>query len=193
MPRHHRGSPRATGCRSASGQVGHSMAISQVGMDCSRRGAAADQRDVSRHLRAQSPGRVQQGFPRGRGFRRPLCRIMASAGTSSQRSSTRLRRVFSSDLVDQLVEPQRAEQRIAPQTRHDLSLPGEDSGLRTAEQLIAAERDHIRAGFKLSGTSGSSMPNGRRSTTQPLPRSSYTGRPRSRPSAASSPATRRAP
>ena len=54
-------------------------------------------------------------------------------------------------LADELVQPQRAEQRIAPQARDDLRLPGEDAGLRPAQQLIAAERDQVDAGLQTVG------------------------------------------
>jgi hypothetical protein len=50
-----------------------------------------------------------------------------------------------------LVQTQRAEQRIAAQARDDFRLAGQDAGLRTAQQFIAAERNQIRAGQQAVG------------------------------------------
>ncbi len=54
-------------------------------------------------------------------------------------------------LVNRLIEPQRAEQRIATQPRDNLGLSGEDAGLRAAEQFIAAEGHQIGAGAQAIG------------------------------------------
>ena len=60
-------------------------------------GAAADHRFARRSTSARRPGtRAQQRFARAGGSRPRVWRIMASAGTASQRSSSRLRSVFSS-------------------------------------------------------------------------------------------------
>jgi len=48
-------------------------------------------------------------------------------------------------LIDQLVEPQRAEQRIAPQTRNRFRLARQNPGLGPAQKFIAAERHQIHA------------------------------------------------
>ena len=101
-----------------------------------------------------------------------LWRIMRSAGTWSQSFQQQMAQRGFERLVNHLVQPQRAKHGIAPQARDDLRFSRQDARLRPAQQFIAAERNQVRAGPQAVGTSGSSMPNGRKSTTQPLPRSS---------------------
>ena len=54
-------------------------------------------------------------------------------------------------LADELIQAQRAEERIAAQARDQFGASGEEAGLRTAEQFIATERDQVHAGFQALG------------------------------------------
>ena len=56
-----------------------------------------------------------------------------------------------SSLVDHLVQAQGAEQGIAAQARDQLRAAGENSGLRSAEQFVAAEGHQIHAGGEAVG------------------------------------------
>ena len=107
---------------------------------------AADHRFARRSLPRAGPAGARRAPAHAGGSASALWRSMARAGTSSQRSNSMLRSVFSSDLVDDLVEAQRAKQRIAAQARDQLLAAGENSGLRSAEEFIAAEGDQIHAG-----------------------------------------------
>ena len=49
-------------------------------------------------------------------------------------------------LVDQLIDAEGAEQGIAAQARDQVGFADEQAGLRSAEKLVAAERDQVRAG-----------------------------------------------
>ena len=71
--------------------------------------------------------------------------------------------------VSQLVAPKRAEHRVAAAARHRRGIAGDDTGLRSAKQFVSAEGDEVVPAWRLSATTGSSMPQGRRSTRQPLP------------------------
>ena len=95
-----------------------------------------------------APARAPPALPRARGSAAALCRIMASAGTSSHRSSNRLRSVCLQRLVDQLIQAQRAKQRIAAQPRDQFRPARQNPGLRPAQQLVAAEGDQVRAGLQ---------------------------------------------
>ena len=142
---HRRIAWRAAAARHAT-TSSQSMAISQVGMDCS--GVApppitdspativgAQVREAAASS-ASARARICVGGLADHGQRRHLVPAF-----QQQMCAGALER-----LVDQLVEPQRAEQRIAAQARDQLRLAGENSGLRSAEQLVAAEGDQVGAG-----------------------------------------------
>jgi len=86
----------------------------------------------------------------------------------------------------QLVDPNRPEQRMPLDRLHQRPFAGDDPGLGATQQFVAAERDQIGPGSQI-------LPDGRlavnavgdRSTRQPLPASSMTGREASRPISAS--------
>ena len=147
------------------------------------RRAAADHRFARTALRASSPARAStQRFsalanlaPRHCGSWRSagICIPLAPAADVPQRGFQRL--------VDQLVEPQRAEQRIAAQARDQIRhRPARIPACGPPSSLSPLNETRSTPAARLSATSGSSMPKARRSTMQPLPRSSYTGMPRSR-------------
>ena len=80
----------------------------------------------------------------------------------------------------QLVDPHRAGERVAPDALDRVGRADDHAGLRAAEQLVAREADHGRAGLdRLDRAVGSSARSGR-SSSWPEPRSSITGTPCSR-------------
>jgi hypothetical protein len=54
-------------------------------------------------------------------------------------------------LVNRLIQTQRAKHGVAAQACDDLAFARQDAGLRTAQQLIAAERYQVRAGPQAVG------------------------------------------
>ena len=105
--------------------------------------------------------RDEQRVRRARGSRPRSGAIMPSAGMLSQRSSSTIAQRGFQRLVDHLVEPQRAKHGLRRRRATRSRASRQDAGLRSAEQLIAAEGDQVRAGLAdCRETSGSSMPNG---------------------------------
>ena len=83
----------------------------------------------------------------------------------------------------QLVRPERPLERMAPQPADQLGAAADDPGLRPAEELVARERDEVGARRRCSrGASGSSASGAK----LPEPRSSSSGSPWRRATAASS-------
>ena len=86
-----------------------------------------------------------------------------------------------------LVEAQRALQRVAVDRGDEVGAADDEAGLRAAEQLVAGEGDEVGASATASRTVGSRAGRRRaRSTRVPEPRSLTSGTPASRASAASS-------
>src|SRR5262245_56179882 len=54
-------------------------------------------------------------------------------------------------LINHLVEPERAKQRIAAKPRDNLRLAREDAGLRPSQKLVATEGNQVGAGSKAVG------------------------------------------
>ena len=109
-----------------------------------RQRAAADARDRLLDRAADE---------RRRGARRARARLpassfsMRSTGTSRERSrrvEVEQERPFERG-EPELVDPQRAVQRMAPQAVDEVGATDDDPGLRTAEQLVAAEADEVGA------------------------------------------------
>ena len=131
------GSPRAAAAPAAAAS-GTSTAISQVGMDCSGVEPPPITDSPGTSSRREPPVRARPALRRARGFPPRVCRIMRSAGISSQRSSSRLPQGLFERLVDQLVEPQGAEHGVAAQARDQVRAAGQDA--RPAARPAACRR-----------------------------------------------------
>ncbi len=118
--------------------------------------------------------------PRERAERGEVAREIRRLPVDAQRRRERRER--------QLAAAERALERIRAQAIDELAPADDDPRLRPAEELVAAERDEVGAERDPLGDDRllRQARSGDRSTSAPLPRSSITGTPRSRPSATSS-------